>query len=86
MGPKRSASNRSCGHKTPIRLTETTKTRLNKRLDVQSEDVANSGVEGDGVVEKTVFASNETKTIMLPQFLKSSMSGFVPKTSSPSTS
>ena len=71
---------------TPIRSIETTKTRLIKRLDVQSEDVVKSGVEGDGVVEKTVFASNETKPIMLPQFLKSSMSSFVPETSSPSRS
>ena len=71
---------------TPIRSIKTTKTRLIKRLDVQSEDVVNSGVEGDGVVEKTVFASNETKPIMLPQFLKSSMSSFVPETSSPSKS
>ena len=71
---------------TPIRSIKTTKTRLIKRLDVQSEDVVNSGVEGDGVVEKTVFASNGTKPIMLPQFLKSSMSSFVPETSSPSRS
>ena len=71
---------------TLIRSIETTKTRLIKRLDVQSEDVVNSGVEGDGVVEKTVFASNGTKPIMLPQFLKSSMSSFVPETSSPSKS
>ena len=53
---------------TPIRSIETTKTRLIKRLDVQSEDVVNSGVEGDGVVDKTVFASNKTQTIMLSQF------------------
>ena len=71
---------------TPIRSIKTTKTRLIKRLDVQSEDVVNSGVEGDGVVEKTVFASNVTKPIMLPQFLKSSMSSFVPETSLPSRS
>ena len=51
---------------------------------VQSEDAVNSGVEGDGVVEKTVFASNRTQTIMLPQFLKSPVSSFVPVTSSPS--
>ena len=69
---------------TPIRLIEMTKTRLIKRLDVQSEDVEDSGVEGDRVVEKTVFASNKTKTIMLPRFLKSPMSSFVPVTSSPS--
>ena len=54
------------------------------RLDVQSGDVENSGVEGDRVVEKTVFASNKTKTIMLPRFLKSPLSSFVPVTSSPS--
>ena len=53
-----------------------TKTRLIKRLDVQSEDVVKSGVEGDGVVEKTVFSSNKTQTIMLPQFFKSPMSSF----------
>ena len=69
---------------TPIRSIEMTKTRLIKRLDVQSEDVEDSGVEGDRVVEKTVFASNKTKTIMLPRFLKSPMSSFVPVTSSPS--
>ena len=46
--------------------------------------VVNAGVEGDGVVEKTVFASNKTQTIMLPQFLKSPMSSFVPVTSLPS--
>ena len=67
MGPKRSASNREL-RTTPIRSTETTKTRLIKRLDAQSEEVANSGVEGDGVVEKTVFASNKTQTNMLSQF------------------
>ena len=67
---------------TPIRSIEMTKTRLIKRLDVQSEDVEDSGVEGDRVVEKTVFASNKTKTIMLPRFLKSPMSSFVPVTSS----
>ena len=59
---------------TPIRSIETTKARLIKRLDDQSKDVVNSGVEGDRVVEKTVFASNRTQTIMLPQFLKSPMS------------
>ena len=69
---------------TPIRSIEMTKTRLIKRLDVQTEDVVNSGVEGDRVVEKTVFASNRTQTIMLPQFLKSPVSSFVPVTSSPS--
>ena len=69
---------------TPIKSIEVTKTRLIKRLDVQSEDVEDSGVEGDRVVEKTVFASNKTKTIMLPRFLKSPMSSFVPVTSSPS--
>ena len=69
---------------TPIRSIEMTKTRLIKRLDVHSEDIEDSGVEGDRVVEKTVFASNKTKTIMLPRFLKSPMSSFVPVTSSPS--
>ena len=69
---------------TPIRSIEMTKTRLIKRLDVQSEDVEDSGVEGDRVVEKTVFSSNKTQTTMLPQFLKSPMSSFVPVTSSPS--
>ena len=68
---------------TPIRSIETTKTRLIKRLEIQAEDVADSGVEGDGVVEKTVFASTKTKTILLPQFLKSPKSSFVPVTSSP---
>ena len=46
---------------TPIRSIETTKTRLIKRLDVQTEDVVNWGVEGDGVVEKTVSASTQVK-------------------------
>ena len=54
--------------------------RIN-RLDVQAEDAVDSGIEGDEVVEKTVFASIQTKNIMLPQFLKSPMSSFVPKTS-----
>ena len=67
--------------KTPIRSIETTKTRLINRLDVQAEDAVDSGIEGDEVVEKTVFASTQTKNIMLPQFLKSPMSSFVPKTS-----
>ena len=33
-------------------------------------------------MENTVFASNKTKTTMLPQFFKSPMSSFVPVTSS----
>ena len=69
---------------TPIRSIETTKTRLIKRLEIQAEDLEDSGAEGDGVVEKTVFASTKTKTILLPQFLKSPKSSFVPATSSPS--
>ena len=69
---------------TPIRSIEATKTRLIDRLDVQAEDVVDSGVKGDGVVEKTVFASSKTKTITLPQSLKSPKSSFVPVTSSPS--
>ena len=69
---------------TPIRSIEATKTRLIDRLDVQAEDVVESGVKGDGVVEKTVFASSKTKTITLPQSLKSPKSSFVPVTSSPS--
>ena len=67
--------------KTPIRSIETTKTRLINRLDVQAEDAVDSGIEGDEVVEKTVFVSSQTKNIMLPQFSKSPMSSFVPKTS-----
>ena len=69
---------------TPIRSIEATKTRLIDRLDVQAEDVVDSRVKGDGVVEKTVFASSKTKTITLPQSLKSPKSSFVPVTSSPS--
>ena len=69
---------------TPIRSIEATKTRLIDRLDVQAEDVVDSGVKGDGVVEKTVFASSKTKTITLPQSLKSPKSSFVPVTSPPS--
>ena len=68
---------------TPIRSIETTKTRLIKRLEIQAEDLEDSGAEGDGVVEKTVFASTKTKTILLPQFLKSPKSSFVSVTSSP---
>ena len=55
---------------TPIRSIEATKTRLIDKLDVQAEDVVDSGVKGDGVLEKTVFASSKTKTITLPQSLK----------------
>ena len=33
-------------------------------------------------MEKTVFTSTKTKTILLPQFLKSPTSSFVPETSS----
>ena len=55
---------------TPIRSIETTKTRLINRLDVQAEDAVDSGIEGDEVVEKTVFVSSQTKNIMLPQFFK----------------
>ena len=61
---------------TPIRSIEMTKAGL----EVHAEGV----VEGDGVVEKAVFASNQTKTIMLPQFLKTPVSSFVPVTSSTS--
>ena len=68
---------------TPIRSIETTKTRLIKRLEIQAEDLEDSGAEGDGVVEKTVFASTKTKTILLPQSLKSPKSSFVSVTSSP---
>ena len=64
---------------TPIRSIETTKTRLINRLDVQAEDAVDSGIQGDEVVEKTVFVSSQTKNIMLPQFSKSPMSSFVPK-------
>ena len=69
---------------TPIRSIEMTKARLINRLEVHAEGVVHSGVEGDGVVEKTVFASNQTNTIVLPQFLKLPMSSFVSVTSSTS--
>ena len=69
---------------TPIRSIEMTKARLINRLEVHAEGVVHSGVEGDGVVEKTVFASNQTNTIVLPQFLKLPVSSFVSKTSSTS--
>ena len=65
---------------TPIRSIEMTKARLINRLEVHAEGV----VEGDWLVEKTVFASNQTKTIMLPQYLKTPVSSFVPVTSSTS--
>ena len=63
---------------TPIRSIETTKTRLINRLEIQAEDV-----EDSGVVKKTVFAITKTKTILQTQFLKSPKSSFVPVTSSP---
>ena len=69
---------------TPIRSIEMTKARLINRLEVHAEGVVHSGVEGDGVVEKTVFASNQTNTIVLPQFLKLPVSSFVSVTSSTS--
>ena len=50
------------------------------KITPQAEDVEDSGVKGDGVVEMTVFASTKTKTTMLPQFLKSPKSSFVPVT------
>ena len=58
--------------------------RLINRLEVHAEGVVHSGVEGDGVVDKTVFASNQTNTIVLPQFLKLPVSSFVSVTSSTS--
>ena len=61
-----------------------TQARLINRLEVHAEGVVHSGVEGDGVVEKTVFASNQTNTIVLPQFLKLPVSSFVSVTSSTS--
>ena len=69
---------------TPIRSIEMTKARLINRLEVHAEGVVHSGEEGDGVVENTVFASNQTNTIVLPQFLKLPMSSFVSVTSSTS--
>ena len=57
-----------------------TKARLIKRLEVHAGGVE----EGDGAVETTVFASNQTKTILLPQFLKTPVSSSVPVTSSTS--
>ena len=69
---------------TPIRSIEMTKARLINRLEVHAEGVVHSGVEGDGMVEKTVFASNQTNTIVLPQFLKLPVSSFVSVTSSTS--
>ena len=69
---------------TPIRSIEMTKARLINRLEVHAEGVVHSGVEEDGVVEKTVFASNQTNTFVLPQFLKLPVSSFVSVTSSTS--
>ena len=70
--------------KTKYRSIEMTKARLINRLEVHAEGVVHSGAEGDGVVEKTVFASNQTNTIVLPQFLKLPVSSFVSVTSSTS--
>ena len=72
---------------TPLRsAVQMRGTRLLGRLEGQDGGgIIHAGSGGSWMEGKTVFVSNQTKTSMLPQSFKPSMSTFAPVMSSPST-